>query len=62
MLMGCLSSAKSHDDLFMRFKYSLYQESKQALSIAEQKIFVEHLGLIEDSKNIGEFLKKSSHL
>lgn len=62
MLMGCLTDRHHDDDLFIRFKYSLYHESKNTLSITEQKIFVEHLGLIEDSKNIAEFLKKSNHL
>lgn len=64
MLQGCLVDDPENTgrEMFLRFKYSLYQESKQVLNIMEQKIFIEHLGLIEDSKNIAEFLKKSTHL
>ena len=61
-LLACLNETTPDRDLFIRLKFSLYKESKQSLSISEQKIFVEHLCLLQYSKDIGEFLKKSCHL
>ena len=61
-LVGCLNENNRNEDLFFKLKYSLYNEAKETLSISEQKVFVEHLCLLQYSKDIGEFLKKSSHL
>ena len=62
LLRGSLHANYQTEDIFLKLKHSLYQDSKEALTLAEQKVFVEHLSLLQYSKDVGEFLKKSTHL
>ena len=60
LLLGTLKE-DSEEDLFINLKHCLYQISKEWLNLSEQKIFVEHLCLVQYSKSVAEFLKKSNH-
>ena len=60
--MGSLSKEGDDHETFVKLKYGLYQICKDWLSPGEQKTFVEHLCLLEYSKSLTEFLKKSNHL
>ena len=46
----------------MKFKYNLYQECMQILSLIEQKKIVELMRMAEQSNNMAEFLFKSENL
>ena len=59
-LQGALRE-DSEDNAFVGLKHSLYNISKEWLSLPEQKVLVEHLCLVQYSRSIGEFLKKSNH-
>jgi hypothetical protein len=58
-----VGSLNHHDDTtFTKVKYALYGVCRDWLTVSEQKTLVEHLSLVQYTKSITEFLKKSNHL
>jgi hypothetical protein len=58
-----VGSLNHHDDTtFTKVKHALYGVCRDWLTVAEQKTLVEHLSLVQYTKSITEFLKKSNHL